>query len=524
MSTPRDDLAFAIHVHTIDKVLTPRAFAPHDNGQRSTEVVWADGRPLPGAVIALERVPVQPAGLRWQLRARAPEPIKAARFTLDLPAMRMLAPEEIDLPDGEWRQWDFPKLWRIALAVFQGADGRCFHVSTHEHPWRLKRLRALRSGDRMRLEIVQDASLRERALTFESSWWDAGWTTSPDALLDACSNFLERVYGLKRWEERDDVPDWLRRVCLVVNLHGMDWQGRVHLDFDALRAACERLATMIEPARVLLYVVAWDGRYMRHYPDYEISPELGGTAGFGRFIDAARRLGFRVMPHFNAMSVDLQHPWYVQHLSHYVLRNADGTPVHCRRIDWDGDGLGDSTRAYLALEPPGWRELLVERIARIVDRCGVDAVFLDETCNVFYNDPVYDQAAGVQRLVADLRQRWPHLLVAGEEWNEMLLSATPLVQAWERTGDGRLPLGYRPSPLMTRWAARYIRTCGYLGMVSPTGSTGVHEWPDGRFVPETDLELLHIPTLSLTRGALDHDQAVRAVIEHAQRYHERFLA
>lgn len=512
-----------VFVHTPDKVLHAGDWAAGAGLVPAGRVTWGDGAPLPGARVELERDRPRPGVLRWRLRAAAPEPIKAARFVVEIAAGRMLAPEETVLPEGQWRQWDFPRHWRIGLALFEAAGGGCVYLATHEQPWRPRRLRARRTGERIRLEIVQDAALRERGLRFESSWWELGRAESPAPALAAYAEFVERAWGAQPWSRRPDVPDWLRGVSLVVNLHGMDWQGRVHLDFAAMRAACEHLARRIDPRRVLLYVVAWDGRYMRHYPDYAISPELGGEDGFARLVATARRLGFHLMPHFNAMSVDLQHPWYTQHLSHYVLRHADGTPVHCRGIDWDGDGLGDSTRAYLALQPPGWRELLVERIAGLLDRFPIDAVFLDETCNVFYNDPVHDQAAGVRCLVADLRARWPGLLVAGEEWNEMLLACTPLVQVWQRTGDGRLPLGCRPAPLLDAWAAGYIRTCGYLGMVSPTGSTGVHEWPDGTFVPETELNELHIPTLALTRGALEREADVARVIRHAQAYEARFL-
>ena len=48
--------------------------------------------------------------------------------------------------------------------------------------------------------------------------------------------------------------------------------------------------------------------------------------------------------------------------------------------------------------------------------CGIDAVLLDETCNVFYNDAAWDRVDGVRRLVRDLRRARPGLLIAGEEW------------------------------------------------------------------------------------------------------------
>ena len=77
---------------------------------------------------------------------------------------------------------------------------------------------------------------------------------------------------------------------------------------------------------------------------------------------------------------------------------------------------------------------------------------------------------------------------------------------------------------LREWLARYVRGAGYLGLVSPEGSTGVHEWPDGRFVPEGAPEKLVIPTLSLTRDSLARwGSGVEAVLARARAYREAFL-
>jgi hypothetical protein len=373
----------------------------------------------------------------------------------------------------------------------------------------------------MRLEIVQDAALRDRTRSFISSTWELAWRRDIQGLLDEYAAFVTRAFGAVDFERRPDVPGWARRLGLVVNLHGTDWNGCTNLDFAGMARAAAFLADQFPPEHTLLYPIGWDGRYMRAYPDYEPSPGLGGPEGFRSFCRQARERGFHVMPHLNAMAVNMRHPLYLEHLKDYVIRDANGQFRHSFHIDWDHDGLGDAAHAYIALEPPAMREILVAAVGRLVREYGIDAVFLDETCNVFYNDPAWDQVAGVRRLIGDLRAAHPDLLIAGEEWNEMLLGLTPLVQIWEETQDGRRSFGRQKSPLLRRWAGRFIRACGYLALASPDGTTGVHEWPDQPWVDEQDIEPFYIPTLSLTRDTLERGLAgVHATLARARNYVE----
>jgi hypothetical protein len=483
----------------------------------------SEARVVPAGQLVVSARGVGPDGVSLQLTCQHEAAIKAVKLALDLPYMSMLAPEQTDLDEATWRQWDFPRDWRTGFAVWQQGK-RFFTVVTQESPWRFKRLRALRTGDRMRLEIIQDASLRERTRALQSSAWDIGYCGAIEPLLDHYADFVRQAFAAPDFAQRDDMPAWMRRVGLVVNLHGTDWNGQTNLDFAGMTQAAEALAPLFPPPQTILYPIGWDGRYMRAYPDYAPSPGLGGQEGFRSFVARARGLGFHVMPHLNAMAVNMRHPLYLTHLKDYVIRDGNGLPRHSYTIDWDHDGLGDAAHAYIALEPPALREILVAAVTRLVRDYGIDAVFLDETCNVFYNDPAWDQVEGVRRLVQDLHQAQPDLLIAGEEWNEMLLGLTPLVQIWEETQDGRKGFGREKSPLMRAWAGRFIRACGYLALASPDGTTGVHEWPDKSWRDERDNEAFYIPTLSVTRHTLERGvRGVQATLARARDYVARFV-
>ncbi len=229
------------------------------------------------------------------------------------------------------------------------------------------------------------------------------------------------------------------------------------------------------------------------------------------------------MPQLNAMAVNIHYPLYLALLKGYGLRDANGVFQRSFKIDWDQDGLGNAGHAYISIVPPAPRDTFVNAVERLVSDFGVDSIFLNETCNVFYNDPAWDQVEGVRRLVRDIRRRRPELLIAGEEWNEMLLGLTPLVQIWEETADGRKAFGRNKSPLLRQWASRFVRSCGYLALASPDGTTGVHEWPAKPWVDERENEAFYIPTLSMTRDTLQRGKdGIRATIERARDYIQRF--
>lgn len=523
-----DGTELDISVYTTENTFyTPRSWTADGQTYRCDALAGADADAAgaaPGAWVTVRALPSADQRLRLQVACAHPRAIKGIKIALTIPYMKMLAPEQIDLAEATWRQWDFPRDWRAGFAVWQ-RDGGYFSVVTREIPWRFKRMRALKMGDRMRLEIIQDANLRQRGCTFESSVWEIGFSDEIDSILEDYARFVAQGFGALPFRRRRDMPDWMSGVGLCVNLHGADWNGRIHLDYAGMREVCDVLAPLFPAERTILYPIGWDGRYMRRYPDYQAVDVLGGHEGFLSFCSHARELGFHVMPHLNAMAANMQHPHYLQHLKDYVIRDWNGIQRHSYHIDWDEEGLGDAAHAYIALPPLGLREILYAASDRLIRTYGIDGIFLDETCNVFYNDPAWDQVEGVRRLVRELQLQHPEVLIVGEEWNEMLLGITPVVQIWEETQDGRKSFGRERSPLMRKWAGQFIRAVGYLALASPDGQTGVHEWPDVPWVDERQNEEYYIPTLSITKNTLRDGMAgIRATVERAQDYLKRFVA
>ncbi|KAA5835996.1 hypothetical protein F1721_06505 [Saccharopolyspora hirsuta] len=285
-----------------------------------------------------------------------------------------------------------------------------------------------------------------------------------DADLDEHMSFVEQAHGLQPWATRPDVPDWMRRIALVVTLHGQHWTGYVFNTFPQMAEALRFVAQHIEPHRVLAYLPGWEGRYYYAYPQYHPGEDMGGAEGFAALTRSARQLGVRLMPMFGGHGANVVQypPW-----ERAVLRNDTDRYVELlNRPDWDSDRVGEGDQVFLNPGEPEFRAHLVESISATVRNFGVDAAFLD-TLGFWFNDPRHDVFDGYRQLVAELRSRHPELVLAVEGWWDALMSLFPLSQQWYGMDrDLRKP----------RVLNRYARTTGHLAEGTPgQGSTGVHE-------------------------------------------------
>jgi hypothetical protein len=316
--------------------------------------------------------------------------------------------------------------------------------------------------------------------------------------------FARRAFGLKPWEERDDVPGWARELRLALTLHGMHWTGRTFLDYAGMLRVLRFVAERIEGRRVLAYLPGWEGRYYWQYGDYRPEPKLGGEAGFAALCDGASALGVHLMPMFGGNCVNLTLPRFRDLDPSAVLKSATRNRFHGNQPDWDFARAHDTGwQAWLNPGHPAWRDDLAAQIETLAARFGFDGVFLD-TIHVWVNDadhPVYD---GIRELAARLRSRIPNLLLAAEHDYDALLALFPLFQ---RAWWGRDP----------EWTARYARRMAHLCEGEPEGRTGVHEfgvWAVREKEPPWRAAPGFLPTLAFQDDTLERSRAaVEAAID-----------
>jgi hypothetical protein len=250
----------------------------------------------------------------------------------------------------------------------------------------------------------------------------------------------------------------------VLTLHGQHWTGFVFNTFDQMARILERVCDEVPGERVLAYLPGWEGRYYWQYPEYGPGVDLGGEAAFGRLVESASRLGAHLMPMFGANGANVhRYPRWGQ----AAFRSPSDLYVELvNKPDWDNDRAGEDEQVFLNPGEPHFQRHLVDQVNEVVERFGIEGVFLD-TSACWFDDPRYDVYKGYRDLVDALHVRHPSLLVCGEGWYDALLGVFPMNQTWIDMTD---------PPRFDDLPTRYSRVLGHLNEGAPgAGSTGVHE-------------------------------------------------
>ncbi len=500
------------NVYGLDAGRMTAARTPSGLEIRATRLVWAGGQQAaPGRVIAQ----LQKHGdfIEWDVTAEMGQPIKAVTTVIRNVPRGRISPagnEPFDPQDNELL-FGYPfsggdlfganTAWGLTtpLLIVQRAEGDCVFVSSLDDRVRAKRFFLQPGEQAYRVEAVFEAEGWKDQTTLRVPTWRLGRAKTLDDAVQAHTTHLERAYHLEPWETRRDAPDWMRRLALVVTLHGMHYTGYVFNDYARMLEIARWVATRIPPDRVLLFLPAWDGRYYWDYPLYRASDRMGGEAGLKRLIQESQRLGFRVMPMFGANAANRRQPAFAR-MAEAATHKIDGDRFDLNWVDWDNDRHQEGWLSYMNLGVASWRDWLSARIADAIERYRVDAYFLD-IAGGWVNNPQADMHEGMRQLVLGLRARYPQVMPCGEMHYDALLEFIPCYHV----GLGR--------------AARYARAFSHLSHAAPGfGSSGVHESGFSRFRHETlGLAPGIIPTLSVVDDTFTgHQSMMEAVIERAK--------
>ncbi len=306
------------------------------------------------------------------------------------------------------------------------------------------------------------------------------------------------------WENRADVPAWLREIALVVSLHGMHWTGYVFNDFARMRAILEWIATRIQPSRVLVFLPAWDGRYYWNYPLYEVDARLGGEAGLRTLVEKGKALGYHFMPMFGANAANSALEMFSK-VADATMAQIDGDAFNLNWVDWDNDRHMEGWGAYMNVGVDSWRDWLAGRISGFIERYGVDSYFLD-IAGGWENNTRADTHEGTKELVAEIAAKHPGVLVCGEMHYDALMSFIPFYHVLSESAY--------PAAM-----DKYVRSFQHLSHPAPgRGSSGVHESGFARFDSKTlSLSPHQIPTLTVVDDTFDrYREEMGAVIVRAK--------
>jgi len=414
-------------------------------------------------------------------------------------------------PSSTWPGWGVTESLHTPLFFIKHEDEQKYtYLLSLDDEVRPKRFTVSRKSDQeVAIELHHDEDARKFGSYIKTPVWRIGRCDRCETIVEERMRLMEEKWGLKPWEERLDVPEWSRKVALVVNLHGAHWTGFVFNNFHRQLEILEWLTERIEAQHILAFLPGWDGRYYYDYPRYEPDPDLGGPEGFRRLIDGAHSMGAHVIPMFGAVAVSIQ---FMEKLGMHeaIARDKYGNTMMSNWVDWDNDRERDNIWFPTNLGHPKFQNYMFKRICHIVDEFGADGAFLDIS-HFWENDPNHSFYEGIRSLAQRLGQRYKNFLVFGESWYDALLGVTPLVH-----NHTYLPHQWQ------EFFQKYARMTYHLSWPAPgRGSTGVHEQGFLPFeVPDPGRDI--IPTLSVVEDTIpDHAEEVERIIAAAKSYAKR---
>ena len=478
-----------------------------------TGLVWAGGQEKSAGTVTV-RFNRRGEAITWDITAELPLPIRSITSVVrDVPRGKVGFgggnPEDTGDGDviggytfgaGDLHGAQTPRSMTTPVSVVQAGDDRFVYLTSHDTRVRPKRHYYQAGPTAFRVEAIYEHDAWRNDTRVVVPRWELGRATTFEAAMAPHMAHVEKAFNLQAFEQRTDVPAWMRETALAVTLHGMHYTGYIFNDYAQQLAILRWIATQMPASKVLVFLAAWDGRYYWDYPNYTIPARMGGEAGFRTLITEARKLGFRMMPMYGTNSANRAQPIW-KNIASGATHKLDGDMYNLNWVDWNNDRHQDGWLTYMNLGEDRWRQHLEGRIAEMIDRFDVDAYFLD-IVGGHVNSTNGDMHEGTRALIKNLRAKYPNVVPVGEMPYDALYEFIPMFQVG----------------LGARWR-KYARAFQHLSTPAPgRGSTGVHEagfWKND--AQPLGLSQTLLPTLQVVDDTFTkHKETMAAIIAIAK--------
>ena len=356
------------------------------------------------------------------------------------------------------RSFNYPGSWEVQLAIMQGEQGG-FFVRGADETFQFKALHYEKYIDSFALgfetqnQAPFDALTSAKSVVWRLNTYSGDWRVPARQYRD----WMEQTF--KPWR-LDEMPAWVGEIGLVVT----------YIDPRLDVGILDRLAEQVDPAKTLLYLNQWrKDDYDVNFPDYTAKPE------FGRFVEAARQHGFRVMPHVNLLGVSPYHPLYAE-LQKFQYRDP-----------WNGNPMGwfwdrtDSPNRHAFMNPASaeFRKYFVQQLKEVWIRYQVDAFHLDVSPLVV-NDANglvdgLNAGQGNALLHKELAAAMPGVVLGGESLHEVTFFRESFAQRWKSPPRWDPTRRSTPHPISTFLFSPYTVPYGYLALPNPDSGPQLYQ-------------------------------------------------
>ena len=355
--------------------------------------------------------------------------------------------------------WRWPRDWEAGLAIFQEKTGG-FWVHCRNANFKFVALQV--GSDQLPSSIgfdteeygPTDNSLGSGGIAWRINVFEGDWKV-PAA---EYRNWLAETYKF----DDNAMPEWIRNLRLAVS-----W---CPTDIGIL----ERLQKWVKPSEVLLHVPDWrSDPYDENYPHFEVNPQAR------EFILKAEELGYRVMPHFNAIDMDPSNPAY-PFLRDFQYRELESKKIAgWSWVDQNVRPVPESNAArqrnrhnktMIKVHPAlaMWRSILAENMLPAIDELNLEVVFIDVSHhprnlhNAFVENMT--SAEGMIRLEKQIGEIGRGVVVGGEGRNEITIQGHQITQVHLYKSSGKSIEGLerlKACPLDEFLFGRWCRSFGY---------------------------------------------------------------
>ena len=356
------------------------------------------------------------------------------------------------------RSFTYPGSWEVQLAILQGEQGG-FFVRGADETFQFKVLHYEKDVESFALgfetqnQAPFDALTSAKSVVWRLNTYSGDWRVPARQYRD----WMEQTF--KPWR-LDEMPAWVAEIGLVVT----------YIDPRLGVGILDRLAEQVDPEKTLLYLNQWrKDPFDVNFPDYTANSQ------FGRFVEAARRYGFRVMAHVNLVGVSPYHPLYAKVQKHQYRDPWTGNP-----IGWYWDRTETPNRiAFMNPASAEFRKYYVQQLKAVWQKYGVDAFFLDVS-HLVINDANglidgLNSGQGNVLLHKALAAAMPGVVFGGESLHEVTFLRESFAQRWKNPPLWDSTRRSTPHPISSFLFSPYTVPYGYLSLPNPDRSTQLYQ-------------------------------------------------
>lgn len=466
--------------------------------------------------------------IRFSINVKSSEPIwliewRVSGFQFEQVTIPALGGQTLtnDMTPETLLSYKYPFWWNAQFSLGENKNGGMFLHTKDENP-DFKLFRVKRSEDQFELSLGFEAAAPITKTNLSAEWYLDSYKGSWIKPVDKHRKWLEEKFNLVPFNEHPHFPGWAENINFILEPWAMRKDQPVPFHtFDEIKNRLYEFAEFHSPEETLLYLPGFaENGIDSHAPDYNPSEKCGGEKKFKELVDAAHKLGYRVMIHTNVLALTFQHPLYKEFKDYQVV------DWFGKKVGWgndiDGDWLAEEFFAYMNPGFKKWGDHMEKVIGNLISKFKIDAVFLDQTLLAFNVSKGPNFIMGMKDHIIKLQKSFPDILFAGEGLHEEVLSALPFAQIHgidslsEIHGIEGKKKWRKVHPVSSYLFSKYTKLCAHLLTKYP-------KHPMFKLQENSYKKLNVIPALCLYNASQKMDiPEVRKMIERAKILNKNF--